>query len=171
MVAIFCPQGPGTTDLARLAKVERATIYQAVAAHGAWRGLRPRKMPNGHFHWPQEEAYYELGLLPDHSDMSPGVRTGVAILERSGIAVTPQIYDALVTLLDDKIDTRNDNNDAIGTDCVFAVEVVDATLNRIDHTWHQLEPQARKRVLAALAYIQGTTADAITSFEECRYGE
>jgi hypothetical protein len=171
MVANISPTDLNTTDLARLAKVERATIYHAVAAHGAWRGLSPRKASNGHFQWPQEEAYYELGLLPAHSDMSMGVRAGVAVLERSESTLTPQMHDVLVTLLDDKIDTRNDNNDAIGTDCVFAAEVVAATLNRIDHTWHQLEPHARKRLLAVLAYIQGATAAAISSFEENCYGE
>lgn len=54
-----------TRRTAQLAKVEPHVILMSLARKGNYRGITPRKGPNGHWIWEAAEVYKALGLFPD----------------------------------------------------------------------------------------------------------
>jgi len=87
-----------TAQLAQIAGTDRSMIYGAIHRAGHWRGLRPRKQPNGRLIWPRREVLDALGLV-DIDHHAPGVRAGAALIEAAGGVVTPETMRTLAAVL------------------------------------------------------------------------
>lgn len=53
-----------TRRAAQLAGVEPHVLITALGRHGHWKGVTPRKMPNGRLLWPSLDIYAAIGKLP-----------------------------------------------------------------------------------------------------------
>lgn len=60
-----------TRRVAEIAGVERSAILTAFQRHGHWRGIVPRRQPNGRLLWPAQAVLQACGKLPQSARPTP----------------------------------------------------------------------------------------------------
>lgn len=150
-----------TTEVSRLAGVERAAIYAAVCAHKNWRGIYPGKTPAGRLVWRSDQVDAVLGRLPPDHDLPHGVRAAITMLRDMGEFPDSRTLGVIQKLLGPP-DPLGDHG--VSDDWDFAVELVEAALNRSEAQFC-VDKHYRLQTLSALRSLQSKIGNAIDSYE------
>lgn len=96
------PFGLTTPQLCAIAGVERHIPLTAFRRNGHWKGVVPRKLPNGRLLWPAVQAYQALGKLPPAGRPSPASLLREAVCSRSPDADPFQAQQATEALFSEQ---------------------------------------------------------------------
>lgn len=149
-----------TRQAARLARIESHVLYQSHARLGSWRGVIPRKLPNGRLLWRGDEVAEAAGVIPDYADQTPGERALVAFLEHAGFPLTIEYWSLGRALLNCHLDLGNDPGYVV-YDAQFLVEIIASYCARLSQALPGMQEPDKRRAFAAL----GVIASQVESFE------
>lgn len=149
-----------TRQAARLGAVEPHVLYQSLVRSGNWRGVIPRRLPNGRLLWRGDEVAEAAGVIPDYADQTPGERALVAFLEHAGFPLTIEYWNLGRALLNCHLDPGNDPGYVV-YDAQFLVEIIAAYCTRLNQALPGMRESDRGRAFAAL----GVIASQVESFE------
>lgn len=93
-----------TRRAAEIAGVERHVLLTSLQRHGHWRGVAPRKQPNGRLLWPAVAVYEALGKLSALPVRSPAARLRQRLCERAPNADPFHVQAACDALLTESPD-------------------------------------------------------------------
>lgn len=139
--------GMSTSELADNAKIERATVYQALAASGQWRGICPRKMPNGRLLWPRDEVNLVLGIVPGRQAMTIEARKVVAFLDHCKIPLTPDAWAVVRVLTRGRCDPDLDPNIEASANVLPLIFIMLTGLNRLGTSLMKCDEITRREVI------------------------
>lgn len=155
-----------TTELARYAEIERATIYQSVANHGTWRGLRPRKMQNGRLLWPRDEVNRVLGIVPTGQAMSHEARLVVPLLDHYKIPLTPDAWAVVRALTRGRCDPDLDPGIEASANVIPLGLIMSTGVNRIGTSLTKCDKIILREVIEHMDYFLDEVNAAVKDWRD-----
>lgn len=138
-----------TTDqAAKLANDHPHCLHAAFRRHGSWKGIKPRKQPNGRLLWSRDAVFAAVGLHKQGSTVAD-LRPGLAFAETQGLPADDGAIQALLLALVGKAPDERPAAHLLD-DAVLIQQILDAHLHRLARKWQDLTPIEQAQALRQL---------------------